>query len=56
MNIGDSGRTGHDYQNEKLGNKYKWYGKGGSKLTHPSIQSLLSPNAIVCFFYRYVVA
>jgi 5-methylcytosine-specific restriction protein A len=53
VNIDASGRTGHDYQNEKLGNKYKWYGKGGSKLTHPSIQSLLSPNARVCLFYRY---
>ncbi|MFT7421236.1 MAG: 5-methylcytosine-specific restriction protein A, partial [Arcticibacterium sp.] len=52
VNIGASGRTGHDYQNEKIGDKYKWYGKGGSKLTHPTIQSLLSPNASVCLFYR----
>ncbi len=52
VNIGATGRTGHNYKNEKIGNKFKWYGKGGSKLIHPSIQSLLSHNANVCIFYR----
>jgi hypothetical protein len=52
VNIGNAGRTGHDYHNEKIGNKFKWFGRGSSKLSHPSIQSLISPNASVCLFYR----
>lgn len=47
-----AGRTGHDYKNHFQGDDLLWYGRVGSKLSHPSIQSLLDPAAVVRVFYR----
>ncbi len=49
-NVGTSGRTGHDYANQWIGNKLEWYGKTKSKLYHSSIQSMLNTNTYV--FWR----
>lgn len=52
VNIGTSGKTGHDYPNKLDGNDLVWYAKNGSKLTHESIQSLLNPTGKVYIFVR----
>lgn len=51
-NIGEAGRTGHDYQNEWIGGQLHWYGKTRSKLSHPSIQSMIGDEGDVYVFYR----
>lgn len=51
-NIGAAGRTGHDYANEWTGDQLRWYGKKRSKLSHPSIQSMIGEEGEVYIFYR----
>lgn len=51
-NLGVPGRTGHNYQNSMNGNVLHWFGRNGSKIHHPSIQSLLTPGAEVHIFHR----
>ncbi|WP_096187283.1 DUF3427 domain-containing protein [Evansella halocellulosilytica] len=51
-NINTSGRTGHDYKNRLLGNKFEWFGKNGSKLNHSSIQSLINPVGKIYILIR----
>lgn len=51
-NIGTSGRTGHDYANQWIGNRLEWYGKTNSKLHHPSIQSMLRTHTNTYVFWR----
>lgn len=51
-NIGIPGRTGHDYENEFIGDDLKWFGKTGSKLAQPSIQSMLKPKGQIYIFTR----
>lgn len=50
--VGTAGRTGHDYGNRFEGEHLVWFAKGPSKLSHPSIQSLLHPAGRVYLFYR----
>jgi len=50
--IGTAGRTGHDYDDHFEGSDFVWYGKTGSKLSHPSIQSLINPNGFIHLFVR----
>ena len=51
-NVGTSGRTGHDYANQWVGNRLKWYGKTNSKLHHLSIQFMLSVDSDTYIFWR----
>lgn len=51
-NVGAAGRTGHDYGNEWIGDQLRWYGKKRSKLSHPSIQSMIGEEGEVYVFYR----
>ena len=51
-NVGAAGRTGHDYPNHWNGKFLIWYGKTGSKLTQPQIQSMLSGENQVHVFWR----
>jgi hypothetical protein len=50
--IGTAGRTGHDYDDHFEDNDFIWYGKTGSKLCHPSIQSLINPDGYIHLFVR----
>ncbi len=51
-NIGVAGRTGHDYNNQFVGNELVWFGKNRSKIETASIQSLISPIGKVYIFTR----
>ena len=51
-NVGTSGRTGHDYANQWVGNRLEWYGKTNSQLHHPSIKSMLSVDKDTYIFWR----
>ncbi|MEG3845131.1 DUF3427 domain-containing protein [Microcoleus sp. herbarium14] len=51
-NIGTSGRTGHDYANQWVGNRLEWYGRTTSQLHHPSIQSMLSVDSDTYILWR----
>jgi 5-methylcytosine-specific restriction protein A len=51
-NLGISGRTGHDYDNQLVGKYLHWYAKNGSRLFHRQIQLLLSPDTEVLIFGR----
>ena len=51
-NIGVAGRTGHDYENHFNGKHFVWYGRTGSKASHPSIQSMISDETEVLVFTR----
>lgn len=50
--LGTKGRTGHDYQNHWRGNTLVWHGRTGSKIDHPSIQSMTSGDLPVFIFTR----
>ena len=50
--VGMAGRTGHDYDDHFEGKDFVWYGKTGSKLSHPSIQSLINPEGDIHLFIR----
>jgi predicted HNH restriction endonuclease len=47
-----AGRTGHDYNNQFVGNELVWFGKNRSKIETASIQSLISPIGKVYIFTR----
>lgn len=51
-NIGVSGRTGHDYQNQFQGSDLIWFGKTRSSAKQPSVKSLLRPEGHTYIFYR----
>ncbi|MFW2177521.1 MULTISPECIES: DUF3427 domain-containing protein [unclassified Moraxella] len=52
-NIGSSGRTGHNYNNEFISpDELSWYAKTGSKATHIQIIELLDNNTKIHIFYR----
>lgn len=51
-NVGVPGQSGHDYPNAFVDNDLVWYGKTGSHLQQPSIQSMLSPVGEVYIFAR----
>lgn len=50
--VGDAGRTGHDYANHWIGDELVWYGRTGSQLDHPRIQSMIKPAGNVLIFTR----
>lgn len=54
VNLGVAGRTGHDYANRWDGDCLTWQGKTGSKIKHPTVQSLLEPPGEVLVFTREV--
>ena len=51
-NIGDAGRTGHDYPNRWEGPILIWHGKTRSHFYQPSIANLISGEHRVLVFYR----
>lgn len=51
-NIGVVARTGHEHDNSFIGNDLSWAGKPTSKLSNPSIQAMLDPDATVHVFTR----
>ena len=51
-NIGVSGRTGHDYDNQWEGSDLVWYGKTASNLNQPLIQQMINGSGIVYIFTR----
>lgn len=52
-NVGNAGRTGHDYPNEWLNEfEFRWSGKQSSRLSHPQITSLLNDGYPVLLFTR----
>src|SRR5689334_3467006 len=50
--VGAAGRTGHDYDNYWAGDELVWRGKTGSRLSQPSIRSLIQPSGKVHVFTR----
>lgn len=52
-NVGGAGRTGHNYDNNFVGDQLVWYARKGSKLDHPSISSLIAGKGRVFIFYRH---
>ena len=51
-NVGVAGRTGHDYRNAFHGDELTWFGRTGSRASHPSIQAMVQPDARVFVFFR----
>lgn len=51
-NIGVPGRTGHQYNNTIVDNELIWFGKNGSTIKHPTIQSLIYPVGKIYIFIR----
>lgn len=51
-NVGDAGRTGHDYPNEFHNGLLKWYGKGNHSAHSAQMQNILSEVYEVLIFTR----
>jgi hypothetical protein len=51
-NIGNPGRTGHDYPNRWNGKELIWYGKSRTRLGQRQIDRLVSNTVPVHFFWR----
>jgi 5-methylcytosine-specific restriction protein A len=51
-NVGTQGRTGHDYHNTWEGSRLRWFGKTDTRLSQPTIQAMLAPEAEVHLFWR----
>ena len=51
-NVGDAGRTGHDYANEWVGDQLIWYGKTGTHRAQPLIRKLIGGDMPVHVFWR----
>lgn len=45
-------RTGHDYDNQLVGDTLVWQGRTGSKISHPSIGKMLASDWPVYIFVR----
>lgn len=52
VNVGSPGRTGHDYGNEWLGDRLRWFAKKGTNIKQPQIQRLVDPSRTVNIFWR----
>jgi len=50
--LNTAGRTGHSYPNRFVGNDLDWYGNTHSKLSQPSIQSMIEPEGNMYIFTR----
>ena len=53
VNIGFSGRRGHNYDNYFLGSLLHWYAKVTAKFHQPLVQKMLNPEGYIYIFYRY---
>ena len=51
-NVGESGRTGHQYNNKWEGLFFRWFHKSGSCLSWPSVQRMLHTDSAVHLFWR----
>ena len=51
-NVGASAGTGRDKPSRWEGERLRWFGKPGSRLSHPSIRMLLQPATPVRMFCR----
>ncbi len=51
-NVGVPGRTGHNYDNRWEHGLLRWYHRGGSRLSWPSVQLLLEDGRVVHVFCR----
>ena len=51
-NIGDEGRTGHDYDNRWEDDRLHWFHKARSNLRWPSVERLLSEGSVIHLFWR----
>ncbi len=51
-NVGTEGRTGHNYGNRWEGPCLRWFHKGGSHLSWPSVGAMLADEALVHVFWR----
>ncbi|MBH0311494.1 hypothetical protein I7E32_14080 [Alcaligenes faecalis] len=51
-NVGNPGRTGHDYGNYFDGSDIIWWGKTNSHKGQPTIQRMIGPDAEVHVFWR----
>ena len=51
-NVGEPGRTGHDYPNRWEGPILTWHGKNKSHYGQTSVQNLISGEYRVLVFYR----
>jgi hypothetical protein len=52
VNVGNAGRTGHDYENQWEENHLVWFSKGGTSINNPQIQDLISGRYPVHVFSR----
>ena len=51
-NVGEAGRTGHDYANEWVGDELTWCGKTGTHRHQPLIRKLTDGTMPVHVFWR----
>jgi 5-methylcytosine-specific restriction enzyme A len=51
-NVGTTGRTGHDYQNEWQGPDLVWYAKTGTHVAQETMQRLLDGKRDIYVFWR----
>lgn len=51
-NVGNAGRTGHDYHNQWRGNFLQWYHRKNSQTYWPSVKQLLRPGCTIHLFSR----
>jgi len=51
-NVGAPGRSGHDYDNQWIGEQLLWWGKKGSRLHQPTIRKILESGSFVHIFTR----
>ncbi len=51
-NINSAGRTGHDYDNKFIGDKFQWFGKNHHSLSTSTLQAMLNPIGNIYIFTR----
>ena len=51
-NVGNAGRTGHDYANRWDGRDLIWFGKSNTRIDQPRIQEMISGDCDVYVFWR----
>ena len=51
-NVGNAGRTGHDYANRWDGPDLIWFGKSNTRVEQPRIQEMISGDSDVYVFWR----
>ncbi|MEA1015147.1 DUF3427 domain-containing protein [Sphingosinicella sp. LY1275] len=51
-NVGNAGRTGHNYSNRWVGQSLQWYGNGQSRADQPFINDMINGSHQVHVFWR----